>query len=63
MPLNATTLSVLFLAAAIHPTVATDRRVASIGARHHRLLGSVLLPSIPGEVRAQVCGHLSTQMR
>ena len=63
MPLNATTLSVLFLAAAILPTSAKDRRAASIGARHHRQHGNVPLPSIPGGVRAPVCGHLSARMQ
>jgi hypothetical protein len=39
---------------------AKDHRAVSDDARHHWQLGSVLLPSVPREVLAPVCGRLST---
>ena len=60
---NSTALSVLFRAAAAPPTVDTDRRAASSDPRHHRQLDSVLLPSAPREVRAQVCARLLARIQ
>jgi hypothetical protein len=53
----------LFEVAAIPLTIATDRRAVSGDLRHRWQRGSVLLQSILGEVRAQVCGRLSAQKR